>query len=302
MSKPCIIDPRILDELHAKRDALLGLALPELPTEQVSNMDGCDFLALFPDSSVDMIFSDEGYGVEASVIAFRGERSPIVTDFSWDEALPFHLTMPWVYQAARVLKEGGALINCGIQSWATTFEQICIDAGLDFRAHITWIKTNPPFRVRHGGFRSGHEMVWVASKGTMRKRMKKVPQQELLNWLFETACPKCKTEFPITYSNTYALDDLDYTDSVMWGPPIIVGPYVHHSKRSHETQKPEWIVAKYVDMMSEEGQVLVDPFTGSGTIPYVAATMRRKVYANDLDPKWADFTRKRLSAIQQLLY
>ncbi len=299
--KPITLSHEILQTLREKFN---NDDIPRQPKNiqtllgKVFAMDCIDLLAMLPDESVDMIMTDEPYGITSSIIAFHS-RKPMITDFTWDGDMPAHLILPWVYEAARVLKPGGVLLCCGISSWNTTFEDVCVDAGLDFKCNDVWIKTNPTTRMRHGGFRSAHEMVWIASKGPMSKRMKKSKQQELLNWTWEVECPECNTTFPAVYSQRYSLSDEEWTQRV-WEPTFHSGPSKHHHHRAgHPTAKPDWLAARYLHMLSDESDIIVDPFAGEGTFPLMAKKMNRQFIANDSDEKWKDVIESKLSAFQE---
>ncbi len=298
MPKPILTDPAVLQALrdqfsgwHAKNATEDLLA----PDNEVFDIDCLALLRRFPDESVDMLFTDEPYGITSSVISFI-QRKAMVTEFDFDGDLPAHLTIPWVYEAERVLKPGGALVNCGIAGWSSTYEDVIADAGLDFRANIVWLKTNPPTRVRHGGWRSGHEMIWVASKGSLNKRMKKVYQQELLNWHIETRCPNCNLHFPATYSKQYGISNEDWIAHL--------APYKsHHRRVGHPTEKPDWIATKYIDLLTQEGDLVVDPFMGSGWSVVNAAKMKRRYVGTDIGCNnagipWSAIVKNRLGNIQ----
>jgi DNA modification methylase len=220
----------------------------------------------------------------------------MVTEFDFDGDLPAHLVIPWVYESARILKPGGAIVNCGIAGWAGSYEDITVDAGLDFKANIVWLKTNAPPRVRHGGFRSAHEMIWISSKGSLNKRMKKVRQQGLLNWQLETQCPNCQLHFPAVYSKQYGLNEEEWTAHL--------APYKSHRDRAgHPTEKPDWIAIKYIDMLTQEGDLVVDPFMGSGWALTNAARMGRRYAGTDTGSRddgtpWPDIVRQKLDNLQ----
>jgi DNA modification methylase len=62
----------------------------------------------------------------------------------------------------------------------------------------------------------------------------------------------------------------------------------------HYCEKPENVIERLVLTHSNPGDLVVDPFCGSGTIPAVAHRLGRHVYASDIDPKWADYTAARI--------
>lgn len=291
-----VIDPRIVTRLLEQLQAYGSTPKYDLDdiVGQVFCVDAMDMFNRIPDSSIDVILTDEPYGQSFSGSTFSfPNRKDISMEFDWDGEFPLHLVIPWVFGAYRVLKDGGALINTGIPVWATTFHDICDAAGLSMRADIVWAKTNPPPRMRHGGWRGSIEMVWIASKGSLSKRMKKVQQQELLTWEWVMDCPNCQHEFIPTASRQF--DDHPWQE-------LHVRSYPHHSNRVHETQKPDWIAQKYLWLLSEENDIILDPFCGSGSFVKSAAMMGRRWIAGDMDQKWVDHTKKSLSSVQKEVF
>lgn len=300
MAKQITTDNGLLENLRSQMR--LATSTEYLPIEnlvdRVYRLDCVEFLRQLPNESIDMLFTDEPYGVSSGIITFR-ERKAMSTVFEWDDVLPAHLRMPWVYEANRILKPGGVLVCCGIGSWNSTFEDVCTDAGLNFRCNDVWLKTNSPTRVRHGGFRSAHEMIWVASKGSLNKRMKKGRQQELLNWTIETECPSCDIQFPVVYSNQYELREEEWAEE-LWTPMTHLGPSKHHAHRyGHPTSKPDWLAAKYIHMLTGENDVVVDPFMGEGTFVVMARRMGRRWVGNDIEKRWKDLVDKRMGDFQE---
>lgn len=300
--KPLTINPRILEDLrdlYTESNGEIKKPIDEL-VGKVCTDDAVHYLSQFPDNSVDMIFTDEPYGIESAVITFRDNtRKPITMDFDWDGEFPSHISIPWVLQAHRILKDGGVIINCGVSSWSSSFENVCIDAGLTFRAHIIWIKTVTPPRVRLGGWRSAYEVIWVASKGSLRNRMNPVGQQHILNWEIETVCPRCGASHPVIHSANYNLLDTEYVKAVEdWGDEFLMSPYIKHQERVHQTQKPEWLAAKFIWMLTKPGDIVVDPFMGSGVFLKMAHTMGRRFAGCDKDEQWEKFVTKSISKSQ----
>lgn len=306
MPKPIVLDPRILTDLKEQQASLYTLRYPldELLDKVFCSL-AVDFLSTIPDNSVDLLFTDEPYGIEGkSVVAFRDNtRKPYVLTFDFDAPLPAHLLSPWVLEAYRVLKDGGALVNCGIESWSTSFQNVCEWSGLEVRKQGVWIKTNPPTRVRPGGFKSAHERIWVASKGSLRKRMKKVRQAELNNWVIEATCPNCNEHFPVTWSHNYKLTDSEWADVLWREDDVFIEPYKAHSHRvGHPNEKPDWLAAWYIWLLTDEGDIVCDPFSGAGTFPLMAAKMSRHFIANDNDPEWVEVMNNRVTALQASIF
>jgi site-specific DNA-methyltransferase (adenine-specific) len=278
--------------------------------QNVFNMDVCDYLRLFPDNSVRLILTDEPYGQAGTRLNLKA-RSDITTDFEWSKlgvlptayddlfikggvkkpALPTHLTTEWVFEAARVLEEHGHLINFGMSEFSGTMRDVAQHAGLIWRASGPWLKTNPAPHFRKNNLRSGYENFFIMSKGTTKGYINFQEQQEMINFLLETTCPHCKAQFPITLSNKYTHPKW-FEDVGQW---FEISPLTN-KKTNHPTEKPEWLLTKLITIYSNEGDLVVDPFGGSGSTSVVAKRLGREWATNDLTPEWYEHIKERMSS------
>lgn len=294
-------DPRILKSL---RDAWEEI---ERPAEKhigelaykVGNQDAVKFIAKVPNDSVDLIFTDEPFGVAKTLIEFP-DRGAMDTNFKWDLEVPSSMLIPWVLEAHRVLKPGGALVNCGFSEWSTLYKDICLDAGFLWKATVRILISNPRPQVRKRNFRSSHYDLWWVSKG-VPKTFNFMEQQAMRNWIGEVKCPSCMSLVPMVTSNQYDWPEWIFSTKEVNGIWSEIGPLTNDPGRAHPTQKPEWLAAKYILVLSNENDIVLDPFCGSGTFPYVAACLGRHPIANDMTRKWKKFTESRLETIQHTM-
>lgn len=304
------LDPKILLNLYNQINFEAERASISQLHNEVLCLDAVDYLHLFPDNSVDFVFTDECYGQNGNTFYYRNQSGkmagkPIVRNFDWDDKLPGHLIMPWVWEVERILKPGGALLNCGLASWNTTFQNICRWSGLTFRAHIVFLKSNPMRQLHPGSWRSGHEMIWIASKGTLADRMRgKIPQELRVNYHIETRCPECgcvhnhidKSNYKLLYRNYSELGGLDQL-------PTHLSPFRDGHSRVHDTQKPSWMSKYYTDLLTNEGDLVVDPFAGSGELLLAAAASGGLRWgANDKKPENAEIIKLRLSSTERSFF
>lgn len=305
-----LIDRKVLNyikSLHStsklervKLDKLVG---------RVYNIDATRYLEQFPDNSVKLILTDEPYG-QASTRLNLKERSDITTDFEWgktpelpqeiygdlivsgtENRLPTSLYTPWVFEAARVLKEpGGILVNFGMAEFTGFFRDLCVHAGLTWRASGPWIKTNVAPHFRRNNLRSAHETFFIASKGVTKGYINFLEQQEMVNFIMDTICPNCNTEYPLVFSNNY--QHPEWFGDVPW----FISSLNSKKATKHETEKPEWLLTKFIKIFSNTDDLVIDPFCGSGSTLVVANRLGRKWSGNDLSKKWSSVSEKRMSS------
>lgn len=283
----------------------------------VGNMDCCNYLRLFPDNSVDFILTDEPYGVAPTHINLKA-RNPMTTNFEWDKMddmpkvlerllvesmykneeprAPMHILNEWVFEAARVLKDGGALVNFGMSEFGSSMRDISRHAGLHWRASGPWIKTNPSPAVRKVNLRSAHEQFFVMSKGSLKGRINFLEQSEMVNYLMDTVCPNCGIEHPVSYS--YKYDEAEWMEGVDWFEYM---PLNGKKYTNHPTEKPEWLLTKFIKIYTKEGDLVLDCFSGSGSSVYVANKLGREWAANDMSKEWHDVIEARMSKDERSL-
>lgn len=311
-------DRRILDYLKTRYEQQQVLLLEtEYVTDlldTVHNLDACDFLRLIPDGSVDFVFTDEPFGVAPTRLNLKA-RSDITTDFKWDKItdlpdlykellygtgpeeprLPLHLLNEWVFEAYRILKPTGLMVNFGSAEFIGSFRDVCRLAGFTWRASIPWLKVNTAPHFRKANFRSGFETIFFASKGKTKGEWNFQEQQEMVNFIIDQICPNCKTSFPVIFSNHY--DNPRWFENVDWQVTDFSQFEISamtNKKTNHPTEKPEWLISKLMQIMSNKGDIVVDPFVGMGTTASVAKKLGRRYIVNDLDADYAEYVRGRL--------
>lgn len=294
-------DRRLLEPLKAKYERPLPrgtMALDKL-LYGVACLDATQYLRLFPDSSVDLVLTDEPYAVYKKVV----ESANVSTDWAWDGViqidisdlltvpskeeprLPSHLQTEWVFEVARILKPGGALLNFGHVEFTSTFRDVCKYAGLNWKASGPWIKTTAMPSLTKKNFKSGHEHFFLASKGVL-KELVYLEEPEMMNYVLSTECLTCGEVMPVSFSN-------DYKHPEWWKEWVELSRRIPPKKSKHPTEKPEWLITKFLKILGGKDKVVVDPFCGSGTTLAVAAKYGMKWSGNDFDAKWASYALER---------
>jgi DNA modification methylase len=304
-------DRRILDYLKCRYLTYHRYPQPLLDWDTVHNLDCIELLGQIPDSSVDLVLTDEPYGTAPTRLNLKA-KNDITTDFEWDRIkelpevykdllfgsgpesprLPMHLLNEWVFEAYRVLKPTGLLVNFGQGETITSFKDVCRFAGFTWRASIPWLKTNTAPHFRKANFRSGHETIFFASKGKTKGEWNFMEQQEMVNFIIDQICPNCNTSFPVIFSNNY--DKPKWFENVDWQMEGFEISAMTNKKTDHPTEKPEWLISKLMQIMSNKGDIVVDPFIGKGTVASVAKKLGRRYIVNDLNTEYAEYVRGRL--------
>lgn len=272
---------------------------------QVYNEDAVVFLSCFPSDSVDVVLTDEPYGVSQTRRVYGGEGGEhgSHTKWEWDVSnipkeyepliigknprVPHHIINSWIFEVSRILKDGGWLISFGMPEWITTMQDVMTHAGLKVKSTWGWFKSNPPPHIRKVNSRSGYEIAIAACKG--KGKINFLEQQEMINWTAETTCPSCGTVHPFWYAKNY--DEPIWAKDFDWAVcPTVSG----RLENRHPTQKPDWLVKKLLTIYSNEGELVVDPYAGSGVVVEMASKMNRLYSANDLSEKWSGFVREKM--------
>lgn len=288
-----------LKDRHLLNQAHWGTTNLDSILSMVCSLDATRYLRRLPSNSVWAIITDEPYAVfkrthEAHNTNWKWDgvvldtQGMLTVDSPYDPRLPTHLQTEWVFEASRVLKPGGALINFGHVEFTATFRDVCKYAGLDWKASGPWIKTTAMPSLTKKNFKSAHEHFFVASKGSWQ--MNYLEEQEMLNYLLEAECPRCGEEFPVSFSK-------DYRHAHWMKDWYEVSRNIPKKLSGHPTEKPEWLIAKMVNLVRREGEVVVDPFCGSGTTLAVAAQLGMKWAGNDYDTYWANYAQNRVDSI-----
>lgn len=263
------------------------------PANLIMQCDALEFLKGFAENQVDLIFTDEPYGIKPTGLSHsRKDGFYEHANVKWDTGLPAHLTMPWVLEAARVLKEGGMLVNSGFPEWGTTFKEVCRLAGLTFKGTIAWLKPGG-VQMRKVNYKSAFEVIWWASKGPVGDSFNFQEQMEMRNWAMETVCPKCAISHPVVLSKVYTI--ADWMKEVPEWPPFFYGVN-DKGKRTNKTQKPEWLARKLLAIHSNKGDLVLDPYCGSGTYMAIAHQMGRRIAGCDIREDQVESTRDRIAA------
>ncbi|WP_379547629.1 site-specific DNA-methyltransferase [Qipengyuania sp. DSG2-2] len=242
------------------RRAVKPAAVPKeaLPLGQILDGDCVERLRELPDASVDLVFADPPYNLQLGGDLNRPDGSHVdaVTDH-WDQFDSFKLyddfTKAWLTECKRILKPDGALWVIGSYHNIYRVGTILQDLGFWILNDIVWRKTNPMPNFRGTRFTNAHETLLWCSQGE-------------------------KSKYQFNYRAMKTLNDelqmrSDWVLPICSGGERLKGEDGH---KAHPTQKPEGLLYRVLLATTERGDVVVDPFFGTGTTGAVAKRLGRE--------------------------
>jgi len=245
--------------------------------------DCIDVLNDMPAECVDMIFADPPYNLQLNGELTRPNNSRVDgVDNEWDKFSSFEaydrFTRDWLAAARRVLKPNGAIWVIG--SYHNIFRVGTALQDLDFWIlnDVIWRKTNPMPNFRGRRFTNAHEtMIWAGRDSDQKK-------------------------YTFNYDVMKALNE-DLQMRSDWLLPICNGAErLKNSKgeKAHPTQKPESLLHRVILASTNQDDVVLDPFFGTGTTGAVAKRLGRNWIGIERDKDYIKVANKRIAAITQI--
>src|ERR1700754_2542008 len=259
---------------------LIFWAVVMLKLDQVIEGDCVARMSALPEGCADLVFADPPYNMQLRGDLHRPDQSKVdAVDDHWDQFGSFEeydrFTRDWLTAARRVLKDSGAIWVIGSYHNIFRVGAILQDLGFWILNDVVWRKTNPMPNFRGRRFTNAHEtMIWAA-KGE-------------------------KHAYTFNYEAMKALND-DLQMRSDWTLPICSGGERlkdDNGEKAHSTQKPESLLHRVILSSSKPGDVVLDPFFGSGTTGAVAKRLGRRFIGIERDPAYIDLARKRIAAVQ----
>ncbi|MFL6752705.1 MAG: DNA-methyltransferase, partial [Sphingomicrobium sp.] len=230
----------------------------ELALDTILEGDCIAEMARLPDKCVDMIFADPPYNLQLGGDLFRPEGGRVdAVDDEWDkfESLMTYdnFTRDWLDQARRILKDDGTIWVIGSYHNIYRVGALLQDADFWILNDIVWRKTNPMPNFRGTRFTNAHEtLIWCAKDE--------------------------KARYTFNYRAMKALND-DLQMRSDWLLPICSGGERVKGAgggKAHPTQKPEALLYRILLACTKPGDVVLDPFFGTGTTGAVARRLGRR--------------------------
>ncbi|MGB7430975.1 MAG: site-specific DNA-methyltransferase [Ahrensia sp.] len=242
-------------------------------------------MAKLPEQSVDVIFADPPYNLQLEGALHRPDQSKVdACDDHWDQFDTFEaydaFTRAWLLAAKRVLKPNGTIFVIGSYHNIFRVGSKLQDLGYWILNDIIWRKNNPMPNFRGRRFQNAHEtLIWAsrdqaAKKYTFNYDSLKAANDDLQmrsDWLF-----------PICNGSERLKDD--------------------DGNKVHPTQKPEALLARVLLASTKPGDVVLDPFFGTGTTGAVAKKLGRNFIGLEREQDYIDAAQARIDAVVPVDY
>jgi site-specific DNA-methyltransferase (adenine-specific) len=232
-------------------------------------------MRLMPAGCVDAVFADPPYRLSNGGVTVKNGKLASVNKGGWDRSQGFErdheFNLTWLREARRILKPDGTL-------WVTGTHHVIFSIGfalqqLGFRIinDLIWQKPDPPPNTRHTTFTHAHETIIWASKGRGARHT-------------------------FNYDLVNSPDPGSQVSSV-WRIPAV--PRREKAHGYHPTQKPLRLLRRALLASTKEGDLIFDPFSGSGTTAVAAKELGRFFVGSELDEGFAGICARRVAATER---
>ena len=261
----------------------MTIALPSL-IDSIQQGDSLKLTDALPNESIDLIVCDGPYGV---------------TEHEWDDVPDIqHFNLSLLQKFARILKPGGALYLFGKSD---CFDFIDYRPYLNLQAKIIWYQ---PSRLAQGrkSYTNNYDIIGYFTKGkpkTFNLEDIRVPQ--LVELEHRRRCENVPSVKNGQYGKT-VFNENGKNPGDVWGD---IKQLTYKSKElvSRELlntiQKPEKLIERLVKASSNPGDLIFDPFTGSGTVPVVCKRLERKFIGCEINPAYVAIAQARLHEFEE---
>jgi len=251
----------------------------EMELNRVFEGDCREVLRTFPERSVDLIFADPPYNLQLRDELLRPNQTVVDgVDDEWDQFTGFpeydDFTRAWLSECRRVLKDNGTIWVIGSYHNIFRVGTILLDLGYWILNDVIWHKINPMPNFRGTRFQNSTETLIWAKKSSNQKR------------------------YTFNYHSMKNLNEEKQMQNV-WYIPLCTGPerIKLNGVKAHSTQKPEALLYRVIQASSKPGDVVLDPFFGSGTTGAVAKKLKRNYIGVEIDPSYIAIAKKRLDEV-----
>jgi site-specific DNA-methyltransferase (adenine-specific) len=219
-------------------------------------------------NKVDLIFADPPYFLSNDGQSIRSGKVVSVNKGDWDKKENYDnvdsFTYNWLKECYRILKYDGTIWVSGTHHNIFDIEKNMKRIGFKIINIVIWHKSDPPPLIYKNKFRFSYEFIIWAKKGGKHY---------------------------FNYDEMYSVNNQEMED--VWLMDAVQMSEKKHGY--HPTQKPEALLDRIIKATSKEGDIVLDPFLGSGTTCYVAKKLNRKYIGIEKEEKYFNIAKDRLA-------
>lgn len=252
-----------------------------LPLNTILDGDCIEVMNSLPEASVDLIFADPPYNLQLKGELHRPDNSRVdAVDDAWDQFSSFaaydKFTRDWLAAARRLLKPNGAIWVIGSYHNIFRVGAALQDAGFWILNDVVWRKSNPMPNFRGKRFTNAHEtMIWAGKSEDSKYTF----NYEALKALNDGIQMRSDWVLPICNGHERLKDD--------------------KGDKAHPTQKPEGLLHRVLVGSTNPGDVVLDPFFGTGTTGAVAKMLGREFIGIEREAAYRKVAEKRISKVRK---
>ncbi|MDX1781325.1 MAG: site-specific DNA-methyltransferase [Thalassovita sp.] len=252
-----------------------------LPINTILAGDCIEMMNSLPENSIDLIFADPPYNLQLRGDLHRPDNSKVdAVDDHWDQFSSFSaydsFTRDWLAAARRVLKPNGAIWVIGSYHNVFRMGAELQNQGFWILNDVIWRKSNPMPNFRGKRFTNAHETLIWASKS---EGAKYTFNYEALKALNEGIQMRSDWVLPICNGGERLKDE--------------------NGEKAHPTQKPESLLHRVILGTTNPGDVILDPFFGTGTTGAVAKMLGREFIGIEREEAYRKVAERRLAATRK---
>jgi site-specific DNA-methyltransferase (adenine-specific) len=241
------------------------------------NLDTFSFFENIPDDCVDMIFADPPYFLSSGGITCRSGKKQNVNKGEWDKSRSIDeihtYNKNWLLESNRILKKNGTIWVCGTFHNIFSVGFALQELGFKILNNVVWEKKEPPPNLTKKYFvHASEHLIWASKTQSSKHTFNYDKLKSISNG----------KPMKSVWRDIWKLPAADRSEKIFG---------------KHPTQKPEEVIKRAVVASSNIGDLVFDPFCGSGTVGVVCKKLNRSFVGIDNNAEYLDIAKKRLLAV-----
>ena len=252
--------------------------------DEIYQGDCVEIMNSLPEKSVDIVFADPPYNLQLRGDLFRPNLTLVdAVDDNWDQFGSFqeydHFSYQWLTAARRVLKDNGTIWVIGSYHNIYRVGSIMQNLGFWILNDVVWVKTNPMPNFRGVRFTNAHETLLWCKKSENQKK------------------------YTFNYHSMKSMNDEKQMRSD-WELALCTGSerIQVNGEKLHTTQKPEALLYRILLSSTNPGDIVLDPFFGTGTTGAVAKKLGRRFVGIEQEGSYVAGARSRIDSIPTRMF